>query len=166
MPAAEAIPSQRAGPASLRRRLRKSMIGSMGTDHIPKFGIDQFPSLGCGIGHTVSVETRPRDILRANLKALMSTHQELDTIVKVSERSGVSKGVVERMTKAEANTGVDHLQGIAQAFGLEVWQLMVPNLEPTNAPVLQEVSERQKEMWKRIHDAAQELTQLGKGGAK
>lgn len=96
----------------------------------------------------------------------MSTHQDLDTIVKVSERSGVSKGVVERMTKAEANTGVDHLQGIAQAFGLEVWQLMVPNLEPTNAPVLQEVSERQKEMWKRIHDAAQDLAALGKPGGK
>jgi transcriptional regulator with XRE-family HTH domain len=54
----------------------------------------------------------------------METRRDLDTIVKVEKASGVSKGVVERMTKAEANTGVDHLAGIAAAFGVNVWDLL------------------------------------------
>ncbi len=67
---------------------------------------------------------RPRDILRINLKALMATHPSLGTIERVSKESGVSKGVVERMTKAEANTGIDHLEGVAQAFGVRVCDLL------------------------------------------
>lgn len=67
---------------------------------------------------------RPRDILRLNLKALMAADPALGTIERVSKESGVSKGVVERMTKAEANTGIDHLQGVAQAFGVRVCDLL------------------------------------------
>lgn len=69
---------------------------------------------------------RPRDILGSKLVLLMSANAELDTIQKLSARSGVSKGVVERMIKAEVNTGIDHLAGIAKAFGLPISELLTP----------------------------------------
>ncbi|PJO37572.1 hypothetical protein CTI10_015585 [Delftia acidovorans] len=34
------------------------------------------------------------------------------------------------MTKAEANTGVDHLAGIAHAFQLPIWALLSEELDP------------------------------------
>lgn len=69
---------------------------------------------------------RPRDILRDNLDALMRQGKRRITLVEVVAESGVSKGVVERMTKAQANTGIDHLAGVAQVFGLRPWQLLDP----------------------------------------
>ncbi len=100
------------------------MMVSMGCDFNPKFGILSIPCLGFSGSHT-SCAMRPRDILRTNLKRLMGESPTLDTIDRLSKASGVSKGVVERMTKAEANTGVDHLEGIAKAFGLAVCRLAV-----------------------------------------
>ncbi len=76
------------------------------------------------------MELEPRHILAKNVRALMQTRPHLNTIVKLTKASGVSKGVVERMTKAEANTGVDHLAGVARAFGLPTWALLSENLDP------------------------------------
>lgn len=105
------------------------MMGSMGTEHNPKFGKTSIPHLGPLLRHTAAMELEPRQILAKNVRALMQAKPHLGTIVKLSQVSGVSKGVVERMTKAEANTGVDHLAGIAHAFGVPVWALLSDDLD-------------------------------------
>lgn len=114
------------------------MMGSIGHEHNPKFGISSIPSLGFPLRQTASMEMEPRQILAKNVRALMQAHPRLSTIVRLSDASGVSKGVVERMTKAESNTGVDHLMGIAKAFGIPVWSLLAKDLNPltgeTSAP--------------------------------
>lgn len=109
------------------------MMGSMGCDFNPKFGILSIPCLGFSGGHTLRA-MRPRDILKTNLKRLMAESPTLDTIDRLSKASGVSKGVVERMTKAESNTGVDHLEGIAKAFGLTVSDLLSTGKPPAPKP--------------------------------
>ena len=111
------------------------------------------------------MDRRPRDVLAENLRALMKKSKDrngtLGTIEQVAEASGVSKGVVERMTKAQSNTGIDHLQGIAKAFEMEAWQLMIPGLDATNPPMLAAVTEQQKALWDKLKKTATELTQLG-----
>lgn len=68
----------------------------------------------------------PRHILAANLRRLMSQHPELDTLPKLTARSGVSNGTLDRIRRAVVATRIDELEPLAAAFGLEAWQLLVP----------------------------------------
>jgi transcriptional regulator with XRE-family HTH domain len=70
---------------------------------------------------------RPRDILAENIRLLMTRNSALNTIRKLSEQSGVPNGTVGRVCKGEVNLGVDYLEPLADAFGVEPWQLLRPN---------------------------------------
>lgn len=106
------------------------MMGSMAPEINPKFGISSIPFLGFQTCHTCRMSTEPRETLARNVRALMQARPRLNTIVRLAEASGVSKGVVERMIKAQANTGIDHLEGIARAFQLPIWALLHDHLDP------------------------------------
>jgi hypothetical protein len=79
----------------------------------------------------------PRALLSANLKALMAANEaKLGTIKKVAEASGLSNGKVGRIYAASHTTDIDALSHLAEAFGLEPWQLMVSGLNPNALPNL------------------------------
>ena len=101
---------------------------------------------------------RPRDILAANLKALMAARPDLDTLPKITAKSGVSNGVLDRMRRAAAAVRVDDLDPLARAFGLSAWQLLVPGLSPDNPPSVYKPSEKEEALYKRIQ---RELDKLG-----
>ncbi|WP_431512597.1 hypothetical protein [Variovorax sp. DAIF25] len=116
------------------------------------------------------MEAGTRKVLADNVKALMAARKAAGqrpwTIIQIVEEADgagtpVSKGVVERMTKAEVNTGVDHLDGVAKAFGIEAWQLLVPDLDAANPPMLTAVAEEERQKWQRAREAAQEFAKLG-----
>ena len=69
---------------------------------------------------------RPRDILSANLRTLMAAHPDLDTLPKITARSGVSNGTLDRIRRAVVSTRVDELERLGKAFGLEPWALLHP----------------------------------------
>ena len=69
---------------------------------------------------------RPRDILAANLRAMMAAHPELNTLPKITAASGVSNGTLDRIRRAVVSTRVDELERIGRAFGLEAWELLLP----------------------------------------
>ena len=69
---------------------------------------------------------RPRDILAANLRALMATHPDLDTLPKITARSGVTNGTLDRIRRAVVSTRVDELEKLGRAFGVESWELLRP----------------------------------------
>ena len=96
------------------------------------------------------IETGPRYVLRDNLRRLMAAHPECGTLAKLVAASGVSKGVVERMTKAEANVGIDHLEGIAKAFRLHLYQLLIPNLDPINPQALRHVTPQEEALYSKL----------------
>ncbi len=70
---------------------------------------------------------RPRDILSANLRALMASRPDLDTLPKITARSGVSNGTLDRIRRAVVSTRVDELERLGKAFGVEPWELMRPH---------------------------------------
>lgn len=78
----------------------------------------------------------PRQVLSANLRALMATRPDLDVIKKVVKVSGLSNGKVGRIYAASHTTDIDTLADLAEAFGLEPWQLLVPDLNPQRIPEL------------------------------
>ena len=69
---------------------------------------------------------RPRDILAANLRAFMATRPDLDTLPKVTARSGVTNGTLDRIRRAAVSTRVDELARLADAFGVEAWEMLRP----------------------------------------
>jgi hypothetical protein len=88
----------------------------------------------------------PRDIVSANLKALMKAHPELNTLKKITAKGGPPNGVLDRMRRADAASRIDSVAQVARVFGLEPWQLLVPNLDPAAPPQLEMSAAKAQEM--------------------
>ncbi len=78
---------------------------------------------------------RPRDTLANNLRALMAAHPDLDTLPKITARSGVSNGTLDRIRRAVVSTRVDELEKLGRAFGVEAWELLRPHGHATLSPL-------------------------------
>jgi transcriptional regulator with XRE-family HTH domain len=78
---------------------------------------------------------RPRDILSANLRALMAVRPDLDTLPKITARSGVTNGTLDRIRRAVVSTRVDELEKLGKAFGVEAWQLLRPQGHTSPSPL-------------------------------
>lgn len=61
---------------------------------------------------------------------------EAPSLDVVQKRTGVGRGTVQRIRDGDSATSLSILTKIAEAFGLEVWQLMVPGLDPDKLPEL------------------------------
>jgi hypothetical protein len=55
---------------------------------------------------------------------------------KVAARTKLGRGTVQRIRDGEAATRISSLHTLAEAFKLEVWQLLVPDLDPAALPHL------------------------------
>jgi len=69
---------------------------------------------------------RPRDILAANLRAFMAARPDLDTLPKLTARSGVTNGTLDRIRRAAVSTRIDELGRLGEAFGVEPWEMLRP----------------------------------------
>lgn len=87
---------------------------------------------------------RPRQILSANLISLKDSglFPGRDTIKKIAHASGgkLSNGKVGRIVAASHTTDIEALADLAEVFGLQPWQLLVPSLNPQSPPVLIDAS--------------------------
>jgi transcriptional regulator with XRE-family HTH domain len=78
---------------------------------------------------TMSLE----QILAKNLTALMARMPDVETIDKLSSRSGVGRGTVDRIKKGEVSTKIETVEKLAAALGVEPVQLLTENLDATIA---------------------------------
>ena len=88
-------------------------------------------------------------VVAQNLSRLMDQSQTLDTIKKLSSRSGVGYGTIRRAKNGDGNTTIENLVEIAKAFGLKASDLLRDQTEDQtfSAPVavtIKPKSERQK----------------------
>lgn len=72
-------------------------------------------------------------ILAKNVTALMQRTPDLETIDKLSARSGVGRGTVDRIKKGEVSTKVETVEKLAIAFGVAPVQLLVDHGDPATA---------------------------------
>lgn len=80
----------------------------------------------------------------------------------LAKRAGVSMSTIARIRKQEAGTSVDVLEAIAKCYGLQAWQLLMPNLDPTNPPVFC-MTATEREMYRRLKSSAAELAAMPNG---
>ena len=82
---------------------------------------------------------RSRDVLKTNLNALMASPQHKPALGlprQVVAIGKVTNGTLGRVRNAENGTRLDTLDGIAETFGCEPWQLLVPGMDPAAMPKL------------------------------
>ncbi|MBC7490074.1 MAG: helix-turn-helix transcriptional regulator [Glaciimonas sp.] len=85
----------------------------------------------------VNKSTDLKAVLAANLTALMQRHTTLNTVAEVATRSGVGRGTVDRVKKAEVATSIDVIEKLAEAFNVTPMYLLSHQSEisaPAQAP--------------------------------
>lgn len=72
-------------------------------------------------------------VLWANVSSLMVLRYGSENGFRVVSESSraISKGTMDRLKKQENYIRMDTLEELASFFGVEPWQLMVPNLYPS-----------------------------------
>ena len=150
MPAANATDSQRLGPTSRKRRFKKSMMGSMGYDHNPIGGIAIIPCTGVANCNTPSMGIK--EVLSENLRALMASRPALDTLPKITAKTfgRLSNGKLDRIRRAAVATDIDSVEQLAEAFGLEAWQLLkqpLGNASPNEKPPVAQLESARGKRW-------------------
>lgn len=77
-------------------------------------------------------------VISNNIVRLMRSDYNHGTLEKLSKASatateaGVSTSAISRVIRLETVPSVEILQKLARPFGLEAWQLLVPDLDPKN----------------------------------
>jgi transcriptional regulator with XRE-family HTH domain len=80
-----------------------------------------------------------RNVLAENLKVLMEWSARkggIGTQQGLAAASGIGQSSASRILKGEQSVSMNMLESIAAAYGLRGWQLLVPNLDPSNPPVM------------------------------
>lgn len=109
------------------------------------------------MARTPAAPTELTQLFRENLRKLMESDRQLASQPKVAASSRVAQTSIGRILRGEQSPTLDMVHKIAMAFGLEAWQMLVPDLEPDNPPITKQIDDRQRELLKRFRVAAQEL---------
>lgn len=96
------------------------------------------------------------EILANNLKRLMAAHETLKTQAAVGKACGINQRTVGYIINQEHSCGLKQLEAIAQAFDLQPWQLLVPNLDPKSPPVC-EFTKVERDLYKKLRTLVGQL---------
>lgn len=107
----------------------------------------------------------PVGTVARNLTALMAHEKDrkrsLWTAQAVAAKAEIGHGTVDRVAKGQTNVNIANLHAIAKVFGLRAWQLLVPDLQPDNPPVLRTVSPDEADLYNRLRELAKQIPDRG-----
>ena len=101
-------------------------------------------------------QNNPRAVLAKNLKALMA-HGHMNQTA-LGKKADIAQSTIGRILKEKHAPDLDTLATLGRALGVSVWQLMVPGLDPSNPPVLQNATPEERELYDRLRAAAEILS--------
>lgn len=104
-----------------------------------------------------STASNTAKVFADNLNALMAAHPDLGSNPKLSKKTGLGTGSLSRFRNGEVDPNLGTLEKVAGAFHVEVWQLLVPHLDPANLPALQPLSESERRLYARLAEAVKEI---------
>ena len=76
------------------------------------------------------------EIFRANLHAVMEAQSPPASQASLARQTKEHQRTVGRIINGEVAPNLDTAHAIARALRCELWQLLVPNFDPANPPVL------------------------------
>lgn len=104
-----------------------------------------------------NVHRSPKTVLSDNLKRNMDRKPGKLSQAEIGRRGGLPQRTVGRIKNGEVEATLGNLQALAKAFGLQPWQLLVPDLDVSNPPMLRAMSEHERALYDRLHAALQAL---------
>jgi hypothetical protein len=97
-----------------------------------------------------------RRVLWANVSALMTCHWGAENLGRLATSAGIGPATCTRLKKQETSVGVEIVDRIAEVFGLDTWQLLVPNLDPKNPPLLV-LTAAERSFYRQVMSAAKDF---------
>lgn len=82
-----------------------------------------------------SLEMTIRDILAENFKKLREATPSLNSPKDLIKIEAASNGTIGRIATRQTGVSIDKLEPLARAYGLEVWQMLVPTLHAEKGPL-------------------------------
>lgn len=103
-------------------------------------------------------------VLSDNLAAMMAASAGLRTQTAVAKATSgvVNQTTVSRILKRQISPTAATIAALAAAFGIEPWQMLVPEIDPANLPVLRTPRGAEAEFYRRMQQLAAELGINGK----
>lgn len=105
-------------------------------------------------------EEDPRLVLASNLRALLAYARDkklpYSDAKALAKKAGLTPSTVGHWLRAENAAQIDKLERLAAVFKLRAWQLLIPNLDPSNPPAVPYTDAERRLYW-RIKAAAREL---------
>lgn len=95
-------------------------------------------------------------ILAQNLQALMKAHGAISTQAKLGLAAGVDQRTIGRILNCERAPTASQIEKIAKAFNIEPWQLLLPQLDPSDPPT-HVLRRSQDEAWRGLRIAAETI---------
>ena len=83
---------------------------------------------------------------------------------EIEAKTGVGKSTVYRILDAAGDnrTRIVVLEKLAHAYGLQAWQLLIPQLDPLHPPKVYTPQEREQiEIWHAVYEQVQRLAGVG-----
>lgn len=73
-------------------------------------------------------------VLSENLVRLMASSVEFSSDGRVAAKAKIDQKTIWRIVHRQNEPSIDKVEKIAGVFGLQAWQLLVPDMEPTHPP--------------------------------
>jgi hypothetical protein len=95
--------------------------------------------------------------LWSNVQALMLHHWGEVNLNQLARSCKIGPATAARIKEQKTSVGLNVLGRIADHFGLDAWQLLVPGLDPKHPHALQPVSPAERALYAKILSAAQHI---------
>lgn len=95
-----------------------------------------------------------RRVLWASVSALMRHHWERENLNRLAREAGIGPASCVRLKSQETSIGLELVDKIAAAFGVQTWQLFVPDFDPAAPPSLLPATAAERELVARLLQAA------------
>ena len=83
-------------------------------------------------------------LLWRNVAALMRKRYGSENLNRLARDAKIGPATASRIKDMKTSVGLDVIDRIASVFGLVAWQLLVPDLDPTNIPVVMITADERK----------------------
>lgn len=98
-----------------------------------------------------------KNVLWANVQALMRKHYGQDNLSQLARDCDIGLGTTTRIKQQKTSVGLDIVERIAERFGVQPWQLLVPGFDPDSPPTLLPVSSQERQLYERLRAAVKEF---------
>jgi transcriptional regulator with XRE-family HTH domain len=102
-----------------------------------------------------------RDVVAANIAKIMDNPTAPLTQEAVGKRSGLPQRTVGRLKNGSTAASLTTLGAISKGLGVEPWHLLVPDLDPTNLPVLRVATPEEQRLYQKFEQLLEETRKIG-----